>query len=474
MRILFAASEAFPFISTGGLAGVTGSLPKALEDAGHDVSLIMPLYRDIKKTADFRWVSGEFSTSAGENFGLAESVIPGTGIPVYFVSKDEFFHRHGIYGPDNESAFDDNSLRFSFFSRAVAAFVESLRKPPDIIHCHDWQTGLIPAYMRNCIRPAVVFTIHNMHFQGNFPPEEYGNTYLPRSLFTLSGLEFYGTFSFLKSGIVYADQVTTVSRTYVEEIQKPEFGFSLDGLLRSRAADLTGILNGIDYEVWNPETDGALAASYSADSIAPRRKCRNELLKTHDFHPLKGELTAGVVSRLTGQKGLDLLFPVIDRLLEKGVRFVILGTGDEYYMDRFSELAQEHPGSVAVTLKYDEVMARRIFAGCDIIMMPSRFEPCGLAQMMGMRYGAVPLVNSTGGLADTVVDEKEGGFGFLMNRADPEELYQCILRANTLYRRRNRWVWLEKKCMRQDNSWKSRVPLYEDVYSKALNSRKVR
>lgn len=474
MRILFAASEAYPFASTGGLAGVTGSLPKTLEDAGHDVSIIMPLYSDTEKIKDFRWVSGEFSTSAGEEFGLAESVIPGTSIPAYFVSKDEYFHRPGIYGPDNSSTYDDNAVRFSFFCRAVVAFHENLRKPPEIIHCHDWQTGLIPAYMRNCIRPAVVFTIHNMHFQGTFPPEEYGYTYLPRSLFTMNGLEFYGTFSFLKSGIVYADQVTTVSRTYVEEIQKPEFGESLDGLLRKRSHDLTGILNGIDYDAWNPETDGILAASYSADSISPRRKCRRELLKTHNLDRGSGGLIAGVVSRLTGQKGLDLLFPIIGRLVEKGIRFVILGTGDEYYMDRLSELAREHPGSVAVDLKYDEIMARQIFSGCDIIMMPSRFEPCGLAQMMGMRYGAVPLVNNTGGLADTVIDEKDGGFGFVMNRADPEELYECIIRASVLQRQRNRWTWLVKKCMKQDNSWKSRVELFEDVYSRAVNSRKAR
>ncbi len=474
MRILFAASEAYPFISTGGLAGVTGSLSKALENAGHDVSIIMPLYAEIEKTRNFRWVSGEFITSAGEKFGLAESVIPGTGISVYFVSKDEYFHRTGIYGPDSGSAYDDNGLRFAFFCRAVVAFHESLRIPPDILHCHDWQTGLIPAYMRNCIRPAVVFTIHNLHFQGNFPVEQYSCTYLPRSLLTMKGLEFYGTFSFLKSGIVYADQVTTVSRTYAEEIQKPESGEGLDGLLLQRSNDFTGILNGIDYDTWNPETDGNLTASYSADSISPRRKCRRALMKTHNLDAGSGELTAGIVSRLTGQKGFDLLFPVMGRLAKRGVKFVILGTGDRYCMNRFSKLALEHPGRISVTLRYDEVMARRIFSGCDIVMMPSRFEPCGLAQMMGMRYGAVPLVNRTGGLADTVIDERDGGFGFVMNRAAPEELYKCIIRAGDLHRRRNRWAWLVKKCMRQDNSWKSRVVLYEDVYSRAVITRKAR
>lgn len=474
MRILFAASEVYPFVSTGGLAGVTGSLPIALESAGHDVSMIMPLYRDIEKLGDFRWISGKFSTAAGEKFGLAESVIPGSSVSVYFVSKDEYFHRPGIYGPDDASAYDDNAVRFAFFCRAVVAFSESLGKPPDVLHCHDWQTGLIPAYLRNSIKPSVVFTIHNLLFQGNYPQEVYDCTHLPWSLLTMEGLEFYGEFSFLKAGIVYADQVTTVSETYAKEIQRPEFGEGFDGLLSDRSDNLTGILNGIDYNAWNPETDKVLSAAYSADSISPRRKCRKALLNTLGLDPVSEGLTVGVVSRLTRQKGLDLLFPIIGRLADRGFRFVILGTGDNYYMTRLSELALEHPGRISVTLRYDEAMARQIFSGCDIVMMPSRFEPCGLAQMMGMRYGAVPLVNHTGGLADTVIDEKDGGFGFVMKEADPQELFECILRAGEYYRSKNRWVWLVKKCMRRDNSWKSRILPYKNVYSRAVKTRKAR
>lgn len=474
MRILFAASEVYPFVSTGGLAGVTGSLPIALESAGHDVSIIMPLYRDIEKLGDIRWISGKFSTSAGEKFGIAESVIPGSGVSVYFVSKDEYFHRAGIYGPDDASAYDDNAVRFAFFCRAVVAFSESFGKPPDVLHCHDWQTGLIPAYLRNSIKPSVVFTIHNLLFQGNYPQEEYDCTHLPWSLLTMEGLEFYGEFSFLKAGIVYADQVTTVSETYAKEIQRPEFGEGFDGLLGERSDNLTGILNGIDYDAWNPETDEVLSAAYSVDSISPRRKCRKALLNILGLDPVDGGLTVGVVSRLTRQKGLDLLFPVIGRLADRGFNFVILGTGDDYYMTRLSELALEHPGRVSVTLRYDEAMARQIFSGCDIVMMPSRFEPCGLAQMMGMRYGAVPLVNRTGGLADTVIDEKDGGFGFVMKKSDPRELFDCILRAGEYYRSKNRWAWLVKKCMRQDNSWKSRILPYENVYSIAVKTRKAR
>jgi len=471
VKILVAASEVYPFASTGGLAGVTGSLPIALEKAGHTVKVIMPLYHDIDRSGDFRWIRGKFSTSAGEKFVVAESVLPGSGVPVYFVSSDEYFDRSGIYGPDDESAFDDNADRFAFFSRAVVAFCENSNEPPDVLHCHDWQTGLIPAYLRNSVKPSVVFTIHNMHFQGNFPIEKYGCTHLPWSLFTMEGLEFYGKFSFLKAGIVYADQVTTVSRTYAEEIKSPEFGAGFEGLLLERSDDLTGILNGIDYDAWNPETDRTLSATYTADSISPRRKCRKALLDELGLnYKVGGKITVGVVSRLTKQKGLDLLFPVIADLAERGFNFVILGTGESYCMNRLSELSMEHPGGISVTLKYDEAMARKIFSSCDVILMPSRFEPCGLAQMIGMRYGAVPVVNSTGGLADTVIDEEDGGFGFVMKKADSVELHKSILRAGELYKRRNRWAWIVKKCMRQDNSWNSRISAYESVYSRAVEA----
>ncbi len=474
MKILVAASEVYPFASTGGLAGVTGSLPIALEKAGHTVEVIMPLYHDIDKSGNFRWIKEKFATSAGEKFIVAESVLPRSDVPVYFVSSNEYFDRPGIYGPDDESAFDDNADRFAFFSRAVVAFCENSDDPPDVLHCHDWQTGLIPAYLRNSGKPSVVFTIHNMHFQGNFPVEKYGCTHLPWSLFTMEGLEFYGKFSFLKAGIVYADQVTTVSRTYAEEIKSPEFGAGFEGLLLERSDDLTGILNGIDYGVWNPETDRTLYATYTADSISPRRKCRKALLKELGINKNDSGITMGVVSRLTKQKGFDLLFPLIADLAERGFNFVILGTGESYCMNRLSELSMEHSGRISVTLKYDESMARKIFSGCDVILMPSRFEPCGLAQMIGMRYGAVPVVNGTGGLADTVIDEREGGFGFVMKKADTEELRKCILRAEDMYKRRNRWAWIVKKCMRRDNSWDSRISAYGNVYSRAVEAGKDR
>ncbi|MCK4670927.1 MAG: glycogen synthase GlgA [Candidatus Aegiribacteria sp.] len=474
MKILFVTAEAYPFASTGGLAGVTGSLPVALERIGHTVSLIMPFYRDIKNLDNYDWIGDQFLTSAGEKFGLAQTVLPGSNVSVYLISKDEYFDRPGIYGPDDASAYQDNAGRFSFFSRAIASFQENLKETPDILHCHDWQTGLVPAYIRSFRKPAVVFTVHNMRYQGNYPPEEFSFTFLPWSLFTIDGLEYFGTFSFLKSGIVFSDQITTVSTSYAKEIQTPAFGESMDGIFRKRSGSLTGILNGIDYEIWNPSTDPAIEASYSANAIGPRKICRNELIRQHNLERNPDGMIVGIVSRLTEQKGLDLLFPIVGKLIQEGLNFVILGTGEKRYMEKFKELSKKNPGRISVTLDYDEEMARSIFAGCDLFIMPSRFEPCGLAQMMAMRYGAVPLVRKTGGLADTVIDERDNGFGFVFDNADPDELLRTVLRARGLFGNRRKWTWLVKRCMKQDNSWSSRAEQYVKVYRKAVETRRRR
>lgn len=474
MKILFATAEAYPFACTGGLAGVTGSLPVALERIGHSVSLIMPFYRDIKNLDDYEWMGDRFLTSAGEKFGLAQTVLPGSDVTVYLISKDEYFDRPGIYGPDDDSAYQDNAGRFAFFSRATASFLENFEETPDILHCHDWQTGLVPAYIRSFRKPAVVFTVHNMRYQGNYPPEEFASTFLPWSLFTVDGLEFFGTFSFLKSGIVFSDQITTVSSSYAKEIQTPAFGESMDGIFRARSDRLTGILNGIDYRIWNPSTDPAIEASYNADSIGPRSICRNELIRQHNLDKNNDRMIIGIISRLTEQKGLDLLFPIVDRLIREGLNFVILGTGEKRYMKKLTEISRKNPGRISVTLDYDEEMARSIFAGCDLFVMPSRFEPCGLAQMMAMRYGAVPLVRKTGGLADTVIDERDNGFGFVFDKPDPDELLNTILRAQRLFGNGRRWTWLSKKCMKQDNSWDNRAEQYVKVYGEAVETRRRR
>ncbi|MBN2586879.1 MAG: glycogen synthase GlgA [Candidatus Fermentibacteraceae bacterium] len=469
MRILFAASEAHPYASTGGLAGVAGSLPAALAQSGHQVSLVMPFYGCIRGSDDPEWMSHRFTTFAGEQFGVARSVHPLGGFPVYLVSRDEHFDRKGIYGPDPGSAYPDNAARFAFFCRAVVALCESLPEPPELIHCHDWQTGLVPVYLRNSIRPAVVLTIHNLHYQGNFPRDDYGCTCLPWSLFTMQGLEFYGTFSFLKGGILCADRITTVSRTYAREIQTPGYGEGLDGVLVQRSNALSGIVNGIDSLNWNPSSDPALAASYSAGSISRRKECRRDLLRVTG--QAGGGIVAGVVSRLTGQKGLDILFPVMEVLVREGMGFVVLGTGESSYEKTLAGLQKKYPGKISAIIRYDDTMARKIFAGSDVLVMPSRFEPCGLAQMIGMRYGAVPLVRRTGGLADTVDDVDQGGCGFVFRKPDPDHLLKTFRRAVDLYNRRNRWAWLVKKCMERDNSWDSRVGAYEEVYREAMAER---
>jgi len=469
-----AASEAYPFASTGGLSGVTGSLPIALENAGHQVSLMIPFYRDAANLGSYEWVGGYFLTSAGEDFGIARTVLPGSSVEVFLVSKDEYFNRPGFYGPDSASGYADNSARFSFFCRAVAAACESLGTPPEVLHCHDWQTGLAAAYLRSYRRPAVVFTIHSAHYQGNFAPEEFPFTVLPASLLSMDGLEFYGMFSFLKAGVVFADQVTTVSPTYAKEIQTPPYGEGMDGLFRNRAGALTGILNGIDYGNWNPKDDPAIACSYSRTTPLRRISCRKDLADEVGLVETEGAMIAGIVSRLTDQKGLDLVFPLLDRMVGEGISLVVLGTGEKRYMDSLRAEMKKHPGKITARFMYDEAMARKIFAGCDLFLMPSRFEPCGLAQLTAMRYGAVPLVRKTGGLADTVMDVAQGGCGFVFEEADSEALLETVLRARRAFDDRKAWSGLVRRCMGRDNSWDSRVGDYVKVFDKALAARSSR
>ncbi|OPL17856.1 MAG: hypothetical protein AVO35_08235 [Candidatus Aegiribacteria sp. MLS_C] len=472
MRILFAASEVSPYASTGGLAGVTGSLPAALAGCGHTAAAVMPFYGCVDPPEDMVWIGNGLSTSAGEDFGVAVTSHPVGGFPVYLVRSDEHFSRPGIYGPDPESSYPDNHRRFSFFCRAVVSLCEALPEPPDIVHCHDWQTGLVPVYLRNSIGPAVVFTVHNLHFQGNFPRDVYPATRLPWSLYGMKGLEFYGDFSFMKGGLLFADSITTVSPTYSREIRTGQFGEGMEGVLAVRSRRLTGILNGIDHRNWDPASDPALAANFSRDSISSRHRCRSELAVIAGLDG-RGPV-AGMVSRLTRQKGLDLLFPVMETLAREGVNFAILGTGERSYEEELRRLMRRYSGRVSVKLGYDDLMARKIFAGSDLVLMPSRFEPCGLAQMIGMRYGAVPLVRNTGGLADTVTDLDEGGCGFVFRSPDPVSLLSAFRRALDLYNRRNRWPWLVKKCMGIDNSWASRTASYEKVYREAIAYRRAR
>lgn len=473
MKIVMAASEATPFASTGGLAGVIGSLPNILDEAGHEVVLFLPHFKDVRITGS-QIIQKQVIKAEGREFTVTETRFPKGGVRVFLIAKEKYFNRSGFYGPTDDSGWEDNSERFSFFCRAVCFAMKKLLQNVDIVHCHDWQTGLIPAYMQHSRTPAVVYTIHNLQYQGNFPPEDFKITKLPMKLFSPSGMEFYGNFSFMKAGIIYSDIITTVSPTYAGEILTERFGCGMEGVLQNRSDVLSGILNGIDTKLWDPANDSAIASSYHANSITPRKQCRKELIRLFGLSDTNNCMITGMVTRLTWQKGIDLLFPIAEKLVEQNIKLAILGTGEKKYRDRLESLAGKFPGSISCIFKYDDTIARKIFAGSDLYLMPSRFEPCGLAQMSAMRYGAVPLVNKTGGLTDTVEDVMSGGCGFVFERESPQELLSTISRAGAYFKNRHRWAHLVKKCMREDNSWKHRAGEFEKVYRNAIQNRKNR
>ncbi len=467
MRIIHVSAEVHPFAMTGGLASVASSLPCALHDEGHEVMVLTPLHS--QDGVDLEWLDGPMRTPDGIEFGLGRSVIPGTDCPVFFVASNEYFNRPGLYGPSESEAWPDNAARFAFFCRASLEAASRLGGC-DVMHCHDWHSGLIPVISRLENGPPTVFTIHNLAFQGTFPADQFRVTGLPAPLFGLDGLEYHGGFSFMKGGILFGDQITTVSPTYAREITTPDGGQGMEGLLleRQTRGDLCGILNGIDYELWGPEDDPAIASWYTADSLRKRAACRSALVERCGLSLPEGALLAGVVSRLTWQKGLDLVLPALERLLAEGrLALAILGTGEPWIEGPLASASWRFPGRVFFLREYDGDMSRRIYSGCDIFLMPSRFEPCGLSQMIAMRYGALPVVRRTGGLADTVRDVEDGGCGFVFDDAEPETLRAVVRRAAAAARDTRTWRTWQRSAMRTDCSWKARVPEYEAVYRRA-------
>lgn len=459
MKVLFAASEVYPLASTGGLATVVGELPAALSAEGIDTRVIIPFYGDLPSGKGVKW-AGAGRTFMGEEFGIAETVLP-NGVRVYLVARDEDFARKGFYGPTPDSSWPDNSRRFAFFSRAVEASCDVTGFRPDVFHCHDWQTGLIPVYLRGSGR-ASVFTIHNMAFQGRFGPESWPAAGLPDSLFDTGGLEFWGDWNIMKGAIVFASAVTTVSPSYAREIRSPRLGFGLEAVLEAEKDKLTGILNGIDPRCWNPADDPALPARYSPGRMAGKKKCRASLVSEAGLQP-RGGPVVGMVSRLTPQKGVDLVLDSLPGLLGRGMTLVILGTGEASYERAFRAAAASHKGSVAARIDYSDSFARRVFAGSDLFLMPSMFEPCGLSQMTAMRYGSVPLVRKTGGLGDTV----DSATGFVFE--NPGEFPEALDAAARLWNAGAvPWSAMRRRAMAADNSWKNRVPAYIEVYRQAL------
>lgn len=482
MNILLAASEVAPFAKTGGLADVAGSLPRELYRLGHDVRIFMPLYRSVRKQADDLQPLLELPPLEINGVGRKGCLWQGNlqGVPVYFLEENRFFDREGLYGTARQD-YEDNAERFGFFARALLASLPLVGFRPEVLHLNDWQTGLVPALLRTeaaadpfYADTATLMTIHNLGYQGLFPAETVQMLRLDPGLFTMEGLEYYGKVSFLKSGLVYADLINTVSETYCAEIQTPQMGHGFDGILRFRSERLFGVLNGIDDQVWNPQSDPALEAPYDADDLSGKQANKRRLQARLGLACDPGRPLLAMVTRLAGQKGLDLVEEAWDALLARGVQVVILGSGDQDYMDRFDELGSRSPGQTAVRLGFDDDLARLIYAGSDMFLMPSHYEPCGLGQLIALRYGSVPVVRATGGLADTVFDPGAGerqGNGFTFDAVSAPAMLVAVDRALERYRDPVAWQRLVRAGMQGDFSWRQSALHYIDLYRKALEWR---
>jgi starch synthase len=475
-RVLFVASEAVPYAKTGGLADVAGSLPEALAELGCEVDVIMPLYKCVREKGydHTKTVSGVRGPLGQGPYSFDIYTARGSMVRTHFADCPELFDREGIYG-NSRGDHPDNAVRFGMFSRAVLDSLEQLNISPDIIHCNDWQTALIPLFLRFMLREEglsagvrTLFTIHNMAYQGIFHRKYLEQVGVPRGFFNMHDLEYYGKINFMKSGILYSDAVSTVSHRYAEEIMTPEYGCGLDGLLRNRKMDMYGIPNGVDYSIWNPERDGDIAAQYGPDDLEGKKECKRDLIKTAGLALGEDAPLLGCVSRLAHQKGMDLVADITDRIVKEGAGLVMLGTGSRAYNRRFMKLAEKHPGKVHVCTEFNDPLAHKIEAGCDIFLMPSRFEPCGLNQMYSIKYGTVPVVRATGGLDDVIVDidaERGNGNGFKFRPDTAEALLETVMRAMDLYRNdREAWKKVMLNGMRRDHSWNSSARTYLELY----------
>ena len=475
LRILLCASEVVPFAKTGGLADVAGALPKALAALGHEVRVALPKYGSIdaeeieteKAGARFAVPMGAQEVEVGIEVSRA---IP--GVTTYLVDSPEHFARDGLYGEP------DDTERFALFSRAVLEMVRRGDWQPEVIHCNDWQTGLMPVYLRQVYRDdavlkaiASLYTIHNLAYQGSFGPEELERIGLGRGLFTVDGLEFYGRANPMKGGLLYADVINTVSETYSREIQTTEYGEGLEGVLARRRGDLFGVLNGIDYEEWNPGTDALIEANYEAGRLGGKADCKTALQRRLGLAERAEAPVFGLVSRLAGQKGLDILAEVMPYVLEFDVQFALLGTGEQQYHDLLSELAAKEPNKVGLVLGFDNALAHQIYAGSDCFLMPSRYEPCGLGQMISLRYGTIPVVRETGGLADTIRDfdvKKGEGNGFVFREHAAIGLFGAMARAVMTMRVEGAWRKLAANAMACDFSWGRSAAAYAKLYQLAI------
>lgn len=485
MKILMAAPEVAPYVKVGGLADVLGSLPKALAAKGHDVRVVCPLYGFLK-TKGWKRLDRGLRVRLGRGqeggAGVWETLLPGSRVTVYFLEHGGYYDRHEVYaGPWGDHA--DNGERFAFLTRAVIDLCAYLDWTPDVFHCHDWTTGLLPVYLNTTERntpvgdAASVMTIHNLKFQGIFSPQLLDFAGLPWSEFRTDGLECMGQLNMLKGGLYHASKLTTVSPTYAAEIQRPEYGEGMNPVLKFRAADLVGILNGIDAEAWDPANDPSVPHGYSHEDLAGKALCKAALQQELGLEVDAKVPLFAVVSRLYDQKGLDLLAGIMDRLLGgMRIQLAVLGSGAPEIEAAFRRSAERYPGRVFAHIGFDEPLSRRIYAGSDFFLMPSRFEPCGLGQMYAMRYGTPPVVRTTGGLADTVEQYEEGtgrGTGFRFEAPGADALYYTIGWAcSTFYDRPGELHSMRLNGMRRDFSWKQSAQKYEQLYGWAVVGRR--
>lgn len=457
MKILFCASEVAPFVKTGGLADVAGSLPLALGELDVQTVILMPRVRGIRAKKE----------------KLSKHV------SIHFIENESFFNRAGVYG-NERGDYHDNLQRFSFFCNAALSLTKEIGFKPDVVHANDWQTALLPVLLKTRFSSDAFFkktksllTVHNLAYQGQFPGGQFKELGLDDPLFSVEGFEFYGKVNLLKAGLIFADRVNTVSPTYAEEIKTREFGFGLDGVIRSRTAPVRGILNGIDTGLWNPATDKKIRKRYSRMDLSGKEACKASLQKSCGFQVAADVPVFGMVTRLAEQKGLELVSEIADKFLSQKVQFVLLGQGDGVYHTTFLNIGKRHPKNSAIYLGFDAAEAHRIYAGADFFLMPSYFEPCGLGQMISLRYGTIPVVRKTGGLADTVADadrDPQAGNGFLFEERVPEKLLDTIERAIAAFQNKKRFETLRRRAMKADFSWRRSAIEYKKFYSEALRS----
>lgn len=459
MKIAICASEVVPFAKTGGLADVTGALALALEELKHEVVILMPKYKSIQDSKyRIKGLKNDISYT-----------LAGKGVKVYFIESDAYFNRDEIYG-DKKGDCPDNLERFSYYCRRSIALLKELNFKPDIVHVHDWQASLIPVYLKTLFNDDRFFkgtrsllTIHNLGYQGLFVKEEFPKLGLDWDLFSLEGLEFYGRINLLKGGILFSDMINTVSPTYAKEIRTKEFGFGLEGVLTERQGRLHGILNGVDYSIWDPKTDKYIARNFEAKNLEGKAEDKKDLQKYCGLPLEKETPLVGMVSRLAEPKGFDIIGKGIEKICKLGLQLVILGTGDARYHALLEAMAGKYPKVVSVHLGFDDPLAHKIYAGSDIFLMPSNYEPCGLGQIISLKYGSIPVVFKTGGLADTVKKD----YGFIFDEYSKDALVAVIREAVDVYKNKKSWNTLVNKAMDCDFSWQESAKRYVELYEKA-------